>query len=66
MLISLCPPPSPSYPTPITAIACPSIGDAVEISLKITIGGNESYSGDGIHIVQKIVLEIALDSNANP
>jgi hypothetical protein len=32
----------PSYPTPITAIACPSIGDGVKIALEITIGGNES------------------------
>jgi hypothetical protein len=40
-LIAL-PPPSPSYPTPITAIACPSIGDSAKIALKITIDGNES------------------------
>jgi hypothetical protein len=32
----------PSYLTPITAIACPSIGDGVKIALEITIGGNES------------------------
>jgi hypothetical protein len=32
----------PSYPTPITAIACPSIGDGKEIALKINIGGDES------------------------
>jgi hypothetical protein len=32
----------PSYPTPITAIACPSIGNGVEIALKITIGGDKS------------------------
>jgi hypothetical protein len=32
----------PSYPTPITAIACPSIGDGVEIVLEITISGDES------------------------
>jgi hypothetical protein len=36
------PPPLPSYPTPITAIACPSIGIGVKIALKITIGGDES------------------------
>jgi hypothetical protein len=43
MLMSLRPPPpSPSYPTPITAIACPSIGDCIEIALKITIGGDKS------------------------
>jgi hypothetical protein len=35
-------PPSPSYPTPITAIACPSIGNGIEIALKITIGGDDS------------------------
>jgi hypothetical protein len=33
---------APSYPTPITAIACPSIGDGVKIALEITIGGDES------------------------
>jgi hypothetical protein len=32
----------PSYPAPITAIACPSIGDGVKIALEITIGGDES------------------------
>ncbi len=43
MLISSGPPPpSPSYPTPITAIACPSIGDGVKIALEITISGDES------------------------
>jgi hypothetical protein len=42
LISSRSPPPSPSYPTPITAIACPSIGNSVEIALEITIGGNES------------------------
>ncbi len=42
LISSRSPPPSPSYPTPITAIACPSIGDGVKIVLKITIGSNES------------------------
>jgi hypothetical protein len=42
MRISSPPPPLPSYPTPITAIACPSIGNGVKIALKITIGGNKS------------------------
>jgi hypothetical protein len=46
-LLFLCsshraPPPLPSYPTPITAIACPSIGDGIKIVLEITIGGDES------------------------
>jgi hypothetical protein len=40
-LIAL-PPPLPSYPAPITAIACPSIGNNIKIALKITIGGSES------------------------
>jgi hypothetical protein len=40
-LITL-PPPTPSYPTPITAIACPSIGEGVKITLEITIGGDKS------------------------
>jgi hypothetical protein len=42
MLISLrFPPPLPSYPTPITTIACPSIGNGVKIALEITIGSDE-------------------------
>jgi hypothetical protein len=40
-LIAL-PPPLPSYPTPITAIAYPSISNGFEIALKIAIGGNKS------------------------
>jgi hypothetical protein len=32
----------PSYPTPITTTACPSIGSSVKIMLEITIGGDKS------------------------
>jgi hypothetical protein len=42
MLIEFRPPPLLSYPTPITAIACPSIGDGIKIALKITIGIDRS------------------------
>jgi hypothetical protein len=39
----------PTYPTPITAIACPSIGDGIKIALEITISGNESTKTPASH-----------------
>jgi hypothetical protein len=50
LISSRSPPPLPSYPTPITTIGLPSIGNGVKIMLKITIGGDKSrrwFDGGG-------------------
>jgi hypothetical protein len=37
-----------SYQSPITTIACPSIGNGVKIALDITVGGDKSSKKKGM------------------
>jgi hypothetical protein len=49
----------PSYPTPITTIACPSISNGIKIVLEIINGGDESPKKDEHAGVQSHVLVAA-------